>query len=201
MKIKYWLPAIWMSLAVTAAIAQSKPAGPGHRWKKWYNSKQWLQGLDLVPHATINKKEFARQYKLNQAYWEKAFLFIKDHDVKSMATGKYPIDGTNVFATITEDPSRDFEKTQWESHRKYIDLQYVVAGEEKMGKCNIETLSVTKPYDENKDVANYSGDGSIYTVPAGSFMIFFPGEAHRPNITPGGNKPVRKLVIKILAAP
>jgi YhcH/YjgK/YiaL family protein len=117
-----------------------------------------------------------------------------------MAPGKYPIDGTNVYATITEDPSKDYDNTRWESHRKYIDLQLVITGEEKMGKYPFPKLTVTNPYDESKDLANYSGDGEIYTVPAGTFMIFFPADAHRPNITPGGNKVIKKIVIKVKAA-
>ena len=69
-----------------------------------------------------------------------------------------------------------------------------------MGKNSFTKLTVTKPYDEARDVANYSGDGKIYDVPAGTFMIFFPADAHRPNISPGGNQVVKKIVIKILAA-
>jgi YhcH/YjgK/YiaL family protein len=172
-----------------------------HKVRKWFNKKEWLNGANLTPHSAINKMEFARQYSLNKTYWDKAFSFLKEKDLKTLATGKYPVDGTNVFATVTEDPSKDFDKTQWESHRKYIDLQYVITGEEKMGKNPFGELNVTKPYDETKDVANYSGEGKIYMVPAGTFMLFFPSDAHRPNITPGGNKAVKKIVIKILAAP
>ena len=177
------------------AIYQSK-----HNVKKWFNKKEWLNGAGFTPHNSINKTEFARQYYLNKPYWDNAFIFLKEHDLKNLAVGKYPIDGTNVFATVTEDPSKDFEKTQWESHRKYIDLQCVINGEERMGKFPFGQLTVTKLYDETKDVANYSGDGKIYTVPANTFMIFFPSDAHRPNITPGGNKVVKKIVIKIQAA-
>ena len=171
-----------------------------HKARKWFNKKEWLNGAGFTPHRAIDKTEFARQYHANKAYWDKAFAFLKEHDLNTMAAGKYPIDGTNVFATITADPSKDVEKTQWESHRKYIDLQCVITGVERMGKYPFEKLTVTKPYDEARDVANYSGDGKIYDVPAGTFMIFFPSNAHRPNITPGGNKVVKKLVIKILAA-
>jgi len=168
--------------------------------EKWFNSGKWLHGLTMKPNGSIDKSEFARQYQANKAYWDKAFTFLKEHNLDTISVGKYPIDGTNVFATVTADSSKDFDKTKWESHRKYIDLQCVIKGEEKMGKAPIEKLTVTKPYDEAKDVANYSGDGEIYTVPAGTFMIFFPSDAHRPNITPGGNKIVKKIVIKVAVA-
>ena len=178
--------------------AQSK--WTAHKAKKWFNKKEWLNGVAITPHDVIDKTEFARQYHAHKDYWDKAFAFIKEHDLKTMAPGKYVIDGTNVYATITEDPSKDYDKTQWESHRNYIDLQYVITGEEKMGKYPFAQLTVTKPYDDTKDLANYSGEGKIYTVPAGTFMIFFPANAHRPNITPGGNKVIKKIVIKVLAA-
>jgi len=69
-----------------------------------------------------------------------------------------------------------------------------------MGKTPVAKATVTKPYDEQKDLANYSSEGIQYDVPSGSFMIFFPGDAHRPNITPGGNLPVKKIVIKVRVA-
>ena len=168
--------------------------------KKWFKKKEWLNGVQLTPNSAIDVQEFARQYHLNKAYWDKAFAFLKEHDLQTIAKGKYPIDGDNVFASITEDPSKDFDKTNWESHRKYIDVQCVIVGEEKMGKCPISDATVTKPYDEAKDVANYSAEGKILDIPAGTFIIFFPGDAHRPNITPGGNKVVKKIVIKVRAS-
>lgn len=167
---------------------------------KWFDKKAWLGGATLTPSEGINKEEFARQYHINKKYWDEAFAFLKGRDLKTIAVGKYPIDSNNVFATVTEDPSKDFDKTNWESHRKYVDLQCVISGEEKMGKYPVAKATVTKPYDETKDVANYSAEGNFYIVPAGTFIIFFPLDAHRPNITPGGNKVVKKIVIKIRAA-
>jgi biofilm protein TabA len=197
------LPALFLALTglfMQVSAQSNQPATwTKHKAKKWFNKKEWLNGAAFVPHTAIDKEEFARQYHANKTYWDKAFTFLKEHDLKTLAVGKYPIDGTNVFASVTEDPSKDFDKTQWESHRKYIDLQCVITGEERMGKYPFTDLTVTKPYDETKDVANYSGDGKIYDVSAGTFIIFFQANAHRPNITPGGNKVIKKVVIKVLA--
>ncbi|MDP4262925.1 MAG: YhcH/YjgK/YiaL family protein [Bacteroidota bacterium] len=201
MKKRLLLPVLLLAFSgVLLQTAAQTTTWTKHKAKKWFDKKEWLNGSAFTPHEAIDKMEFARQYQANKTYWDKAFTFLKEHDLKTLAVGKYPIDGTNVFATVTEDPSKDFDKTQWESHRKYIDLQCVINGEEKMGKYPFTKLAVTKNYDETKDVANYSGAGKIYDVPAGTFMIFFPSDAHRPNITPGGNKPVKKIVIKVLAA-
>jgi YhcH/YjgK/YiaL family protein len=168
--------------------------------KKWYRKAEWKQGVKLKAHESIDYIEFARQYHINSTYWDAAFRFLKEHDLKTLAKGKYPIDGDNVFATVTEDPTKDFEKTNWESHRKYVDLQCIISGDEKMGVWPVATATVTKPYDDQKDVANYKAEGKFYIGTGGVFFIFFPTNAHRPGITPGGNQAVKKIVIKVRAA-
>lgn len=194
------------SLFVTFGLghlsAQSTNQGwSAHKAKKWLKKKEWLNGLAITPHSSIDKVHFATQYHLNQAAWDKAFAYLKNTDLNTLATGRHVIDGDNVYAIVTEAPSKDYEKTAFESHRKYIDLQYVITGEEIMSKAPLPSVSINKPYDEKADIAFYTGEGMMYTVPAGTFMLFFPTEAHRPNITPGGNKVVKKIVIKVKVAP
>lgn len=172
----------------------------GHKAKKWFKQKEWLNGLSATPHSSIDRALFARQYHLNQAAWDKAFAYLKNTNLVDLTTGKHVIDGDNVYALVTEAPTKDYEKTAFESHRKYIDLQYVITGEENMAKAPLSSVVMSKPYDETADIAYYTGEGKIYTVPAGTFMLFFPTEAHRPNITPGGNKVVKKIVVKVRAA-
>jgi biofilm protein TabA len=179
--------------------AQSTDNWSAHKAKKWFKKKEWLNGLSITPHSSIDKVQFAKQYYLNKAAWDKAFAYLKNTDLKNLTTGRREIDGDNVYASVTEAPTKDYDKTAFESHRKYIDLQLVITGEENMAKAPLSSVAVSKPYNEATDLANYTGEGKIYTVPAGTFMLFFPTEAHRPNITPGGNKVVKKIVIKIKA--
>ncbi len=198
MKKMLALSLLLLSMAITTQLtAQSDANWSKHRAKKWFNKKEWLGGARVMPHESIDKRAFAKQYSVNKIYWDKAFDFLKTHDLDSLPKGKYVIDGTNVTASVTEDPSKDFEKTNWESHKKMIDLQLIISGEEKMGVYPVLKSTVTKEYDEKKDVANYSADGKFYVAGPGTFFIFFPTDAHRPNITPGGNKVVKKLVFKI----
>lgn len=172
----------------------------GNKAKKWFKKKEWLNGLSITPHSSIDKVQFAKQYHLNQVAWDKAFAYLKNTDLKALRTGRHVIDGNNVYAIVTEAPTKDYDKTAFESHRKYIDLQYVISGEEKMAKAPLASVTVNKPYDEAADIAYYTGEGKMYTVPAATFMLFFPSEAHRPNITPGGNKVVKKIVVKVNVA-
>jgi len=168
--------------------------------ESWFKKQQWLGGLKLQPHSSVDVQEFARQYHENKKYFDEAFAFLENHDLNKLAPGKYPIDGDNVYASVTYDSTKDYDKSRWESHKKYIDLQYVISGEEKIGVAPVSVLTVTEPYSEEKDLAHYSGTGKIYDAKPGTFFFFFPGTAHRPNITTGGNKPDRKIVIKIKSA-
>jgi biofilm protein TabA len=173
---------------------------PAEKARQWFTQKEWLNGLSITPHSSIDPVLFAKQYQLNKVAWDKAFAFLKNTDLKNLATGRLAIDGDAVYAIVTEAPTKDYEKTAFESHEKYIDLQYVISGEEAMAKTPVAAVTVSKPYNEAAGIAFYTGEGRIYNVPAGTFMLFFPGEAHRPNITPGGNKVVKKIVIKVKVA-
>ncbi|MFD0792138.1 YhcH/YjgK/YiaL family protein [Mucilaginibacter litoreus] len=110
------------------------------------------------------------------------------------------MDGENAYANITRSPSKELDNANWESHKNYIDLQYVINGKEQIGVADIATATVTKPYDAAKDVANYRAEGKYYTAEPGIFFLFFPQDAHRPNIKVAGYDVVKKMVIKIKTA-
>ena len=186
-------------LFVTASLclkAQSSDAS-SQQVNEWFEKKEWLGGLELEPHASINKTELAKQYQHNKTYWDEAFTFLKTHDLATLAVGRYAIDSNNVYAMVTENPTKNFDSTKWESHKNYIDLQMVIKGEEKIGVAPVSALTVTMPYDATKDLANYSGEGELYEAKPGSFFLFFPSDAHRPNSTPNYHKPDKKIVVKI----
>ena len=127
----------------------------------------------------------------------KAFEYLAQNDLASLEKGKYEIDGANIFAIVNEYDTVDASTEQMESHKKYIDLQYVIKGKERIDVTNAGTATVIKPYDATKDVANYTATGTSYTAEPGVFFLFFPQDAHRPNIKVPGYDTVKKLVIKI----
>jgi YhcH/YjgK/YiaL family protein len=165
---------------------------------KWLKSKVWADGLKINIYPQVDAAEFKRQYETNKSTWDKVIKFLSDSNkLATLAPGKYPIDGKNAYASITYAPSKTFEVAKWESHRKYIDLQYVINGEEKIGVVPISKATVTEPYNEAKDVAHYSSDGTYYITTPKEFFLFFPADVHRPNIKVDGYDHVKKLVIKI----
>lgn len=182
-----------------AVSAQSSAGWTEKKAQKWFKKKAYLNGLNATPLEAISKLEFAKQYHLSKTWWDKAFAFLRDSNLVTLTIGRHNIDGDNVYALVTEAPSKDYDKTAFEAHKNYTDLHYVITGVEKMGKTPAETLKVDRPYNERGDITYYIGEGKVYTVEQNCFLLFFPGEGHRPNITPGGNKVVKKVVIKIRA--
>ena len=201
MKKIYLVASLLLSLSTINAFAQSSNSEwTSSKAGSWFQKKEYLKGLSATPHSSIDQVQFAQQYELNKALWDKAFTYLKETNLQTLANGRHTIDGDNVYAIVTEAPSKDYDKTSFESHKRYIDLQYVISGEENMAKAPLASVTISREYNERADIAYHTGEGQIYTVPQNTFMLFFPSEAHRPNITPGGNKVVKKIVIKIKLA-
>src|SRR5687768_16110657 len=125
---KYSLLALILLLSIAGILnAQSTPENPTKRQaKKWFKKGEWLNGLQLKPSSSINYMEFYRQYHANKTYWDKAFEFLRTQNLATLPNRRQNIDGDNVYALVTENPTKDYDSTMWETHRKYIDLQYVI---------------------------------------------------------------------------
>ncbi len=182
----------------TSTLANAQSDKSSKEATKWVKSKVWADGSKINVYPDVDAAEFKKQYDPNKATWVKVFKFLADSaKLATLAPGKYPIDGKNAYASITYAPSKTFEESKWESHRKYIDLQYVISGEEKIGEVPVSKATITEPYNEAKDAAHYSSDGTYYIATPKEFFLFFPADAHRPNIKVDGYDNVKKLVIKI----
>jgi biofilm protein TabA len=187
-------------LIIAAKLVTAQTADSVAAVKKadhWVKSHAWARELKIKPDASINSVEFQKQYESNKALWDKVFRFLGDSKLATLAPGKYVIDGDNAYATIAEGAPKKLEDVKWESHRKYIDLQYVIAGEVKIGVAPVSTATVIMPYDEAKDIANYTAGGKYYIATPAEFFLFFPQNAHRPDIKVDGYDTLKKLVIKI----
>ena len=124
-----------------------------------------------------------------------AFGFLDQPGLAELSDGKYEILGDRVYAIVAHESGRSVSEGQLEGHRKHIDIQYVVSGDESMGWAPREGLTPSVEYDEEKDLEFFDGEpASIVQVPPGSFAVFLPTDAHIPLI---GNGPIHKVVVKV----
>ncbi len=164
---------------------------------QWYNRHEWLNGLKLTPHKSIDKEEFAKEYAAHKMWWDKAFAFLKDADLASLPPGDHPIVGNDVFARVTEAPLKSLDSSQWEAHKNYHDIHYVITGKEKIGIGPLSSATVIVPYDAKRDIAFYDGKGAYYIADPSTFFIAFTKHIHRPGQEVDGKGVVKKLVIKV----
>ncbi len=87
-------------------------------------------------------------------------------------------------------------KQMLEAHRRFIDIHVPISGDETIGWASLKHLrNITEKYDEGKDVEFFGDEPQSYiTVRPGQCVIFFPEDAHAPNIGVGRHK---KICVKI----
>lgn len=128
-----------------------------------------------------------------------AFDFIEKVTAAPMEVGKYELDGKAVYAMVQEyEGKEDHEK--FEAHQKYIDIQYILAGKEKMESAAHAACEVMKEYDEARDVGYFTCHGQKVAIEAGDgdFAIFYPHDVHKPGIKYADGITVKKIVVKVL---
>ena len=126
----------------------------------------------------------------------RGFEFLQTTKLEELPDGKLEIDGERLFAIVAHDLGRGREGAVLEAHRRYIDIQYVVSGNELIGWQPLETCrSVKQAYIPDTDLAFFlDRSSSWFEVAPRSFAVFFPEDAHAPLAAQG---PVHKVVVKV----
>jgi biofilm protein TabA len=134
---------------------------------------------------------------------EPAFEYLTGLDPASVTPGRTPIVGDDVYAVASKYTTKAIETARFEAHQKFLDVQYVVSGQETIGFIAAASgLTVLEPYNAAKDV-EFFAPPSNYTrleMRPGQFALFRPGEAHMPNCHLDGPHDVVKVVVKVSAA-
>src|SRR5690606_24741659 len=141
----------------------------------WFNSKEWLGDSQVQPDPSINKRKLAVRYHQNRQRWDAAFAFIRKGDF-SQPVGDHPLDATDAFLRVGEYNTKDPDDVFFEAHEKHSDIQFLVTGEEFIGRSDLEDATVKDPYNEEHDIEFYqpvSHERILHAKP-GMFFIFFP---------------------------
>ena len=144
----------------------------------------------------LARLEDANRYLPLHPDFAAAVGFLRDQPLGALPQGRIEIPGGTMYATVSQLPARRRSEAPLESHRKHIDIQYVIAGVEEMGwKPHNGCQQPQGAYDPEKDIEFFDDtpDGYI-TVHSGQLAIFFPDDAHAPLI---GTGQVHKVVVKV----
>ena len=124
---------------------------------------------------------------------------LNEESVRDVVPGKHEVQGEDIFYIVDEYETKPVEEGRLEIHRKYLDIQYIVSGEECLGFAPLEGLTEETPYDGEKDLAfyHYEPTMSKLVLKQGSFAIFWPNEPHMPCRSIDKAETVKKIVVKV----
>ena len=145
----------------------------------------------------VDKIENSGLYKNLSERIKRSFDYIKQTDLKKLQPGRYDIEGDNIFALINDYQTKLESEGKLEAHKKYIDVQYVIEGEELMGYAPLGNQQTLEAYKEENDIIFYKGEKVFIKVTEGMFAIFAPEDVHMPGIQSEKKSLVKKLVIKV----
>jgi YhcH/YjgK/YiaL family protein len=145
----------------------------------------------------VDKIENSGLYKNLSERIKRSFDYIKQTDLKKLQPGRYDIEGDNIFALISDYQTKLESEGKLEAHKKYIDVQYVIEGEELMGYAPLGNQQTAEAYKEENDIIFYKGEKVFIKVTEGMFAIFAPEDVHMPGIQSEKKSLVKKLVIKV----
>jgi YhcH/YjgK/YiaL family protein len=126
-----------------------------------------------------------------------ALQYLETNPVADLEPGKYEIQGSDIFLLVQSYDTRSVEESFWEAHSDYTDIQYMIEGTELMGYAHSRSLTITEDHLADKDYMVLEGKGDFMEVREGSFVIFFPEDAHMPCLAVDKPKRIKKAVMKV----
>jgi YhcH/YjgK/YiaL family protein len=147
----------------------------------------------------LDRIDNAQLYLGLNAGFARAFEILTDKTLPQKKDSKYAFNGENIYYTIQRYTTKPLNEDKLEAHRKYIDIQFLLAGVELLGYAPLKGLTTAKEYNPQKDIAFFNTPKDITKVKLepGLFCILFPDDAHLPCRQLADPTEVRKVVIKI----
>ncbi len=125
-----------------------------------------------------------------------ALKFLAETDFTKMELGKYELDGDNIFYMVQRYET-DPDKTISEAHKKYIDIQFMVDGEELIGVAPISCNKIETESKPENDVWFYDCKTEPITLIKNSFMVLYPNDLHCPGVAVSEPLSCLKVVVKV----
>ena len=130
----------------------------------------------------------------------RALVYARDV-ARAAADGRMDIDGDRLYASVATYETGSREERRFEAHRKYIDVQVLLEGEECIDVSQDRDLPILEAYDEKRDVVFLKPPEHVASLvmKPGCFGVFYPHDIHRPGCRLREKCRVRKIVIKVAA--
>ncbi len=128
------------------------------------------------------------------------FEYIKTSDLLALSNGKHDILNDDAFVLIQRGMGQTKAEAKLECHRKYIDIQLVLAGTDEMGwKPLAYCKQAIDSFNTSNDVQFFEDSPlNWFSTSDNKFCIFFPEDAHLGMISEHHlHKAVFKVAVKL----
>ena len=144
-------------------------------------------------------KNFEHQIVMTP-FMRKALDYLRQPNIAALPDGTIEIDGRRLFAIVQRYETLSTGAPKFEFHRKYIDVQYLVTGEEILGWAPADRMKITDPYNAEKDICfGVVDSGTMLSIhlKTGQLAVLYPEDGHAPRLAAGVPSPVMKIVVKV----
>ena len=155
-----------------------------------------LMILDLLENAP--------SYRGHHLLIADALSYLANTDFSRVPEGRHTLDGERLFALVQRYRTKPIRQAKWEAHRRYVDVQYIIGGTERMGYAPLDSrLTIQQAYDPDKDIVFFHAQGDFFQVRRGMFVLFGPQDVHAPGLvdSSGIAAEVLKVVVKCRLQP
>lgn len=145
-------------------------------------------------------KEHISKYLGMDARLDDGLKMIADGLVENQTDGKY-VDSDRMYHSIETYQTKAHEDARWEAHDRYIDIQYLRAGQERIDVLVSRAGLKETERNEDADLMFYESEDSVngnqVYMKAGMLAVFYPDDVHRPGVCLDQTETVEKIVFKI----
>ncbi len=147
----------------------------------------------------LDRLENADAYAALHPLFPMAFAALRRLAVgPDWSPGRRPLDAAapEAYVVVEVRDARGRADSPLEAHRRFIDIQLTVAGEEEIGWRPVAECAFPRgDFDVGRDIGFFADSPRVWLpVPAGYFAVFFPEDAHAPL---AGRGALRKLIAKV----
>ena len=129
------------------------------------------------------------------------FAKKNENKILSLVNGSYDVGYNNIKMNLGKYFTKSENEKFWESHKKYLDVQIMINGTEKVAINDIRDMEV-KSFDEERDLTILEGDKAFDIImETGDVLVFFPNDVHKPELNVSENDDsgnIRKIVTKVV---
>lgn len=125
---------------------------------------------------------------------------MRGYNFAEMEDQKITVEGEDIFFILTHSDTEPVEDRKPETHKKYLDIQLLLEGKEKIGCAVLNENAVSENgYDAEAEVEFYSSieNETLVALEPGDFLVLFPEDIHKPLCAFDKPMTIRKVIAKV----